>query len=103
MYKAKLRQRIELNAAFELLKQAKTGPYENPVVTVMLRRDGTVEDVTINKSSGLPEIDAAIKRIVMLLAPYPQFPSDLALDWDAMEFTQTWTIDNAVRLKSGGR
>jgi hypothetical protein len=103
MYAEKWRQRIELNAAFDLLKQAKTGPYENPVVTVALRRDGSVEGVTINKTSGVPDIDAAVQRIVMLLAPYPSFPNDLAMDYDIIEIRRTWSIDSAVRLISGGR
>jgi TonB family protein len=103
MYAEKWRQNVELNAAFDLLKQAKTGPYENPVVTVALRSDGTVEGVTINRSSGLAEIDNAVRRIVMLLAPYAPFPGDLAMDIDVLEIRRVWSFDSAVRLFSGGR
>lgn len=103
MYAEQWRQRVELNAAFDLLKQAKTGPYENPVVTVALRRDGSVEGVTINRSSGVPQIDSVIRTIVMSLSPYPPFPSELAMDYDVIEVRRVWTFDTAVRLFSGGR
>jgi len=103
MYAEKWRQKVELNAPYDLLRQAKTGPYENPVVTVALRSDGSVEGVTINRSSGSPDIDNAVRRIVMLLGPYTPFPSDLALDYDVLEIRRVWSFDTAVRLFSGGR
>jgi len=103
MYAEKWRQKIELNAPFDVLKQAKTGPYENPVVTVALRSDGSVEAVTINRSSGSPQIDDAVRRIVILLSPYTPFPSDLAMDYDVLEVRRVWSFDTAVRLFSGGR
>jgi TonB family protein len=73
------------------------------IVTVALRSDGSVEGVTINRSSGAPEIDRAIQTIVMALSPYPPFPRDLAMDYDVIEIRRVWTFDNAVRLFSGGR
>jgi len=103
MYAERWRQRVEFNAPLDILKQAKTGPYENPVVTVSLRSDGTVEAVTINRSSGSPEIDNAVRRIVMMLAPYAPFPNDLALDYDVLEIRRVWSFETAVRLFSGGR
>jgi outer membrane biosynthesis protein TonB len=59
--------------------------------------------VTINRSSGSPELDNAVRRIVMLLAPYAAFPNDLALDYDVLEIRRVWSFDTAVRLFSGGR
>jgi membrane protein involved in colicin uptake len=103
MYAEKWRQKVEVNAAFDQLKQAKTGPYENPVVTVALRSDGSVESVTINRSSGLPDVDNAVRRIVMLLSPYDPFPGDLAMDVDVLEIRRVWSMDTALRLFSGGR
>ncbi len=97
------RQKVEQNAPFDVLKAAKTGPYENPVVTVSLRRDGTVERVVIDRSSGLPAVDNAVRRIVMMLSPYPPFPADLALDYDVVEIRRIWTFDLALRLVYGGR
>jgi TonB family protein len=104
MYAEKWRQRVELNGAFDILKRAKAGnSYENPVVTVALRSDGSVEGVTFNRSSGNPEIDNAIRQIVTALGPYAPFPRDLAMDYDVIEIRRIWSFDTALRLFSGGR
>ena len=49
---------------------ARAAVYENPVVTIAIRSDGTHEDVRIHRSSGLREIDEAVHRIAELHAPY---------------------------------
>jgi TonB family protein len=104
MYAERWRQKVELNAAFDVLRQAKTaGPYENPVVTVALRSDGSVESVIFNRSSGRPEVDAAVRQVVMQLSPYAPFPGELAMDVDVLEIRRIWSIDTALRLFSGGR
>jgi TonB family protein len=96
------RQKVEQNAPFDVLQAAKNGPYENPVVTVAVRRDGSLESVVINRSSGVPAIDNAIRRIVMMLSPFAPFSSDLAADYDVVEIRRIWTFDTAVRLQYGG-
>ena len=97
------RQKIEQNAPFDVLQAAKTVAYDNPVVTVALRRDGTLDGVVINRSSGVPAIDNAVRRIVLMLSPFAPFPSDLAADYDVIEIRRVWTFDTAVRLLYGGR
>jgi TonB family protein len=97
------RQKIEQNAPMDVLQAAKSGSYENPVVTVALRQDGSVESVVINRSSGVPAIDNAVRRIVMLLSPFAPFSSDLAVDYDVIEIRRVWTFDTALRLLYGGR
>jgi TonB family protein len=103
MYAEGWRQRIETNATLELLKGTQPGSYENPVVTVALRSDGSVENVIIERTSGVPQVDDAVRRIVQSLAPYPRFPSGLAQDYDVIEIRRVWTFDVAVRLFAGGR
>jgi TonB family protein len=103
MYAEGWRQRIELNARLDALKAYKKGSYENPVVTVALRRDGSVEGVVINRSSGVPEIDSAVQQIVQSLSPFAPFPPDVAQDYDVIEIRRVWTFDAAVRLFAGGR
>jgi outer membrane biosynthesis protein TonB len=103
MYAEGWRQKIELNASLELLNGATAGTYVNPVVTVALRRDGSVESVVFNRSSGSQDVDAAVRRIIVLLSPYTPFPADVAQDYDVIEIQRVWTFDKAVRLFSGGR
>ncbi len=97
------RQKIEQNAPFDVLQAAKNGPYENPIVTVALRRDGSLESVVINRSSGVASIDNAVRRIILMLSPFAPFPSDLAADYDVIEIRRVWTFDVGVRLLYGGR
>ncbi len=103
MYAEGWRQKIEMNAKTDALQALKARPHENPVITVALRSDGSVESVVVNRSSGVPEIDEAVRTIVKALAPYPPFPPDVAQDYDVIEIRRVWTFDRAVRLFAGGR
>jgi TonB family protein len=103
MYAESWRQRIELSAAVEALNSVKSRPHTDPVVTVALRSDGSVEGVVFDRSSGVPEIDDAIRRIVQAMAPYGAFPPDLAADFDVIEIRRVWTFDIALKLFAGGR
>ena len=73
-------------------------PHTNAMVTVAIRSDGTVENVTFVLSSGVAEVDDAIRRIVESHAPYQRFPPGLARDYDVVEVRRTWQFDTAVRL-----
>jgi outer membrane biosynthesis protein TonB len=70
---------------------------------VALRRDGSLESVVFNRSSGVPAIDNAVRRIVMMLSPFPPFSSDLAVDYDVIEIRRVWTFDTALRLLYSGQ
>ena len=98
------RQKLEQNAPFDVLQAAKNGgPYENPIVTVSLRRDGSLESVVIDRSSGVPAIDNAVRRIILMLSPFAPFAPDLAMEYDVVEIRRVWTFDTALRLLYGGR
>jgi TonB family protein len=103
MYAEGWRQKIQTNATLESLREAKAKPYTDPVVTVALRSDGSVEAITFFRSSGVPELDEAVTRIVRKLAPYSPFPPDLAREYDVIEIRRLWTFDVAVRLFAAGR
>ena len=98
------RQKIEQNAPFDVFKAAKSGgAYENPVVTVSLQRDGSLESIVIDRSSGVATIDNAVRRVVMMLSPFAPFSSEVAMEYDIVEIRRVWTFDTAVRLLYGGR
>jgi TonB family protein len=103
MYAEGFRQKIETGAKLDALQGVAPGSYENPLVTVALRRDGSVEGVTIDRSSGNAQVDDAVRRIVMSLGPYARFPSGMTQDYDVVEIRRVWTFDVAVRLFAGGR
>ena len=91
-------RKIQLNMTFDLVREAARRPHTPPVVTVALRSDGSVESVVFVRSSGLAEIDDAVRRIVQSQTPYPVFPPGLAREFDVIEIRRTWSFDMAVRL-----
>jgi periplasmic protein TonB len=63
-------------------------------LTVAIRKDGTVADAIVERSSGSPVLDRAARRIVQMAAPYPPFPPEIARDTDILEITRTWIFTN---------
>jgi TonB family protein len=91
-------RRIQLNTSFERVRELLKQPYTAPMVTVAIRNDGSVESVTFVRSSGVPAIDEAIRRIVLDQTPYQPFQPGLARDYDVIEIRRTWHFDMAIRL-----
>jgi hypothetical protein len=91
-------RKIEMNMTLDLVREAAKQPHTNPLVTVAIRGDGSVESVTFVVSSGVAAIDAAIRRVVHEQAPYQVFPPALAFEYDVIEIRRTWHFDVAIRL-----
>jgi TonB family protein len=68
------------------------------MVTVTIRSDGSMASVTFVLSSGVAEVDEAIRQIVQSHVPYRQFPPALTRDVDVIEVRRTWHFDIGVRL-----
>jgi hypothetical protein len=90
----KIQMHLMLDKDREVVKQSHT----DPMVTVALRSDGSVESVTFVVSSGVPAIDDVIRRIVEAQRPYETFPPGLAREYDVIEIRRTWYFDVAIRL-----
>jgi TonB family protein len=91
-------RKIHLNMTIDMVREAAKQPHTDPLVTVAIRSDGSVESVTFVRSSGVPAIDEAIRRIVDSQKPYQPFPPALARDYDVIEIRRTWHFDVAVWL-----
>ena len=48
----------------------------NPVIFFRIARDGSISDVRVEKSSGLPFVDRAAQRAVLASSPLPPLPAD---------------------------
>lgn len=59
------------------------------VITVAIRRDGSVERADIIQSSKIPLLDQAAMRIVRLAEPYPPLPKTQD-NIDVLHVTRTW-------------
>ena len=57
---------------------------------VVIRRDGSLEDIKILSSSGHGLLDEAAIKIVRLAAPFAPFPAELQATTDKLEIIRTW-------------
>jgi len=61
---------------------------------VALNKDGTINEITIRKSSGEKLLDDAAIRIVELAAPFPSFPNNIENQVDILHILRTWQFIN---------
>lgn len=88
------RARVEKIGNENYPPEARGRYYGSLRMTVAIRKDGSVVDTVLEKSSGSAVLDRAARRIVMQAAPYPPFPPDIAKDTDILEITRTWIFTN---------
>jgi len=69
---------------------ARYGIYGDLRLLVVIRHDGSLEDVRILSSSGYAVLDEAAIRIVRMAAPYAPFPPELRATTDKLEIVRTW-------------
>lgn len=88
------RSRVEKVGNDNYPSEARGRYYGSLRMTVAIRKDGTLSETVIEKSSGSPVLDRAARRIVLLAAPFPPFPPEIARDTDILEITRTWIFTN---------
>jgi protein TonB len=94
------RQKIERIGNLNYPDAAKGKLYGSLVLTVVIKANGDLERVEVNRSSGQSLLDDAARRIVRMAAPYAAFPEAIRRDTDLLEITRTWTFTNADRLRA---
>jgi len=70
----------------------------DPLVSVAVRSDGSIDEVVILRSSGRQDTDEAIRRIVHLNARYAAFPPNVAARFDVIEIRRIWTFAETLKL-----
>jgi protein TonB len=96
-WRAKIERVGNLNYPDEARRQR---VYGSLLLTVSIRRDGTVESIEINRSSGFRVLDQAAVRIVELAAPFAPFPPDIARDTDVLAITRTWSFSSGDQFQT---
>ena len=86
-------RKIQLNMTLDMVRDAAKRPHTHPLVTVAVRSDGSVESVTIVTSSGVTEIDEAVRRIVHSQVPYEAFPPALARETTTVNGHRSETVN----------
>ncbi|MDM4765190.1 TonB C-terminal domain-containing protein [Pelomonas sp. SE-A7] len=91
-------RKIQLNQTFEMVREAARQPHADPLVIVAVRSNGSIESITFVRSSGVPALDEAIKRVIQSQENYAEFSPLLAREYDVVEIRRTWHFDMAIRL-----
>jgi periplasmic protein TonB len=68
--------------------------YDSLIVTVEIRRDGSVANFLINKPSRHAVLNQAVKRIIYSGQPYERFSAEMVKDGDILQIVRTWTFTN---------
>jgi len=66
----------------------------NPVLEVQLLADGTLGEVLLQRSSGVPELDRAALGILRLAAPFEAFSGELRAKHDAIRLSYGWEFSS---------
>lgn len=99
LYVENWRQKVEKIGNLNYPDAAKNQKlYGRLQMTVSIKADGSIEEISINQSSGHPILDEAAKRIVYLGAPYAAFSDDIRREIDILSITRMWTFtkDDAI-------
>ena len=86
-----------LNYPDEARRQGLSGSL---VLEVVLRPDGSIEEIQILRSSGQQILDDAAIRIVRLSAPFGPFPDSIREETDLLHITRTWQFLAGDRLRT---
>lgn len=92
------RQKIERVGNLNYPESAKGRLYGNLVLSVIIKADGSVKQITVDRPSGHKVLDDAARRIVQMASPYAAFPEAIRRDTDEIEITRTWAFTQADRL-----
>jgi protein TonB len=66
------------------------GIYGDVRLLVVIRNDGSLEDIKVLSSSGYAVLDEASIKIVRMAAPFSPFPPELKATTDKLEIIRTW-------------
>lgn len=93
------RQKIERLGTINYPANARGKIYGSLMLSVAIRKNGTIEKVRVVKSSGHKILDDAALRIIKLGEPYARFPPDIAAETDIIEVNRWWkfTKDDEFR------
>ncbi len=90
-WRAKVERVGNLNYPEAARKQNLSGSL---VLDVALNADGSINDITIRRSSGHKLLDDAAARIVNLASPFAPFPDHIAGETDILHIMRTWQFIN---------
>lgn len=70
------------------------------VLDVSLNPDGSISNISLERSSGSRILDDAAINIVKIAAPFDPFPANIQKDIDILHITRTWEFSQSNTLSS---
>lgn len=98
MYVDSLKQKMERNGNLIYEKRSLSDIEHSVLINMVIRSDGTIEDVTIMRTSGNRAIDEKARNIIMANAPFSVFPLTLAAKYDVIEIQRVWSFGDRLRI-----
>jgi periplasmic protein TonB len=83
------RRKVERLGTLNFPQIARNGA-GNPVLEVSIRRDGSLGEVIVKRSSGRKDIDQAALSILRLASPFDPFPPELRKQYAELRFAYEW-------------
>lgn len=90
-WRAKVERVGNLNYPDEARKRKLSGSL---VLDVALNPDGSLNQITVRRSSGHKILDNSAIGIVKLASPYAPFPENISIETDILHITRTWQFLN---------
>jgi outer membrane biosynthesis protein TonB len=100
MYIDSWRQAVERNGNPDQAQPPLRGDAD---VTVVLRSDGSIESITINRSDERHVLDEPVRRIARSSGRYDAFPPDLLRRYDVIEIRRIWRFGDKLQILEQGR
>lgn len=91
-WRAKVESVGNVNYPSEARRRGLTG---NLLLDVALNADGSINGISVRRSSGQKILDAAAVRIVEMSAPFAPFPPEIREDLDVLHITRTWKFNES--------
>lgn len=98
MYVDSLKQKLERNGNLIYERRTLSDVEHTVLVNMVVRSDGSIDEVTIMRTSGSRAIDERARNIIMANAPFSAFPPALALKYDVIEVQRVWTFGDRLRI-----
>lgn len=101
-YVEQWRNRVETVGNRNYPPEARGRVYGSLRMTVLIKSDGSIESITIDKPSDHKMLNDAARRIIALSAPFAPFPPQIAKDTDILAITRTWHFTNDTLTAAPG-
>jgi protein TonB len=98
-YEEEWRQRIERVGEENYPEEVRGRIHGQLRLSVAIRPDGTVDSITLDRSSGHEVLDRAAFQIVRRASPFPPFPPEIRRDTDLLVITRTWFFGRQVEAR----